>query len=154
MNLKLGLKRVSQLPNANRQFCYHIVSGNTTGIAGVVTRDDEQRMFWSFTRKGTLNKEFNVTVDTRKVGDKNYINLTDNSAESIGEVGYMAGIAERAGLDRTAVHTAAANRIFSNEVTKATPINQPTTTEQPAKEEQPVEEKAQAGASVETGAEA
>lgn len=159
MNLKLGLKRVSQLPNANRQFCYQIVSGDTTGVAGVVTREDGQRLFWSFTRRGELNKLFNFTGETRtatgKGGKGEYIQLTDTVGDTIGEVGYIASIAERAGLDRTSVHNEAARKIFgNNEVTKATPVNQPSTTVQPAVIEQPATEEgvAEAGATVEENA--
>jgi hypothetical protein len=136
MSLKLSLKRVSQLPNANRQFCYHIVSGDTTGISGVVTRDDGQRMFWSFTRMGVLNKPFNANVDLREATDRGgtkgkYLNLADTVADGIGGIAYTAGIAERAGLDRTAVHAEAAKKIFggSNEVTNANPVNQPASAE-------------------------
>lgn len=155
MNLKLGLKRVSQLPNGNRQFCYHIVSGDTTGVAGIVTTDAGQRMFWSFTRKGELNKSFNENIETRTAVGKNgpgeYINLVDSSLDVVGGAVYQGDTLKKLGVSAGIVDQAIVNKVFNtNEVTKATPsIQQPSTqptVEQPAAE-------VQAGATVQTEAE-
>src|SRR4051812_28157824 len=96
-NLKLTLRRLSSLPNNFKNYCYAVLSEVPAGIDGIVNTP-QGPCIYSFARIGTLNKDFTTTVNTRKVGERTFINLVDTAADGIGEIAYLAGMSIRAGI--------------------------------------------------------
>lgn len=131
---KLRLKRISMLANKFGNYCYVVLSGNTEGISGITIKDGV-KMLWSFARLGAIHTPFNAQLTERKVGDKTFLNLVDDTADAVGSVAYMAQLAKRAGIGEGAVDMEAAKLLFAGLNTK-----QPNTQSQAVAVEQPVEE--------------
>lgn len=134
----LRLKRVSVGPNKFNNYCYIIMSGDTTGMSGIVERDGVKMLF-SFSRVGDLSRPFNAQLDERKVGDKKYFNIIDTTTDTIGSIAHLANTAKRFGIGAGAVDAEAARLLFAGLNTQSKAQSQ-AMAEQPVVEETVVNE--------------